>query len=73
MGVGDIEELFPEGAGLVHNGVPFLGAVGDGKQADAGSGKILHGLNGVVNSYLRQKAGAGVKNMNFFGHNIKCC
>ena len=68
MGIRDMEKLLPEGAGLIHNCIPLLGAVGDGDEADSGAAEILQGLNCIVNGNLRKKAGACVENMNFFGH-----
>ncbi len=70
MGVRDVEEFLPQGAGLVHYGVPFLGAVGDGDKAYSGAAEILESLNGLVYGNLREKAGASIENMNFFRHDI---
>ncbi len=70
MGVGNMEKFLPEGAGPVHHGIPLLGAVGNGEDGDAGAAEILQGLDGIVNGDLRQEAGAGIEDMDFF-HDFK--
>ena len=69
VGVRNVQEFFPQGAALVHHGIPLFGAVADGKDGDTGAAEILESGDGIVNGYLRQKAGAGIEDMNFFGHN----
>ena len=70
VGVGDMEKFLPEGAGPVHHGIPLLGAVGNGKDGNAGAAEILQGLDGIVDGDLRQEAGAGIEDMDFF-HDFK--
>ena len=68
VGVRNVEEFLPQGTAFVHDGVPLLGTVGDGKNGDAGAAEVLQGCNGVIDGYLGEQAGAGIENMNFFGH-----
>ncbi len=70
VGFRDVQEFLPQGAAFIHNGVPLLGAVGNGEDGNTGAAEILQGGDGVVNGYLRQKAGAGVKDVNFFRHGL---
>ena len=70
MRVGNVKEFLPQGTALVHDGIPLLGAVGDGQYGNTGSGKILQGRDGVVDGHLRQEAGACVEYMNFLGHDV---
>jgi hypothetical protein len=44
--------------------------VGDGEDGDAGAAEILQGFDGVVDGDLRQEAGAGVEDVDFF-HGFK--
>ncbi len=70
MGVRNMEELLPQGAALVHDGIPLFGAVADGNQGNTGTAEVFQGLDGMVYGNLRQQAGACVENMNFFRHDV---
>ena len=64
--VGNMEEFLPQGAALIHHGVPLLRAVGDAKDGHAGAAEILQGFDGVVDGNLREEAGACIENVNLF-------
>ena len=68
VGIRDVQEFLPEGAGFIHHGVPFLCAVGNAEKADAGAAEILKCGNGIVNGHLRQQAGPCIEYVYFFGH-----
>ena len=56
MGVGNIEELFPERPALFHYRSPFFRPVGDFNDCHAGPGEILQGLYGVFDGLVRKDA-----------------
>jgi len=64
--IGNMEELLPQGAALIHHGVPLLRAVGDAEDGHAGAAEILQGFDGVVDGNLREEAGACIENVNLF-------
>ena len=66
MGVGNVKEFPPECAALIHGLVPLLCTVGDAEYGNTGALEILEGFDGIVDGYLRQKAGACIENMNLF-------
>jgi hypothetical protein len=61
-----MEEFLPQGAALIHHGVPLLRAVGNAKDGHAGAAEILQGFDGVVDGNLREEAGACIENVNLF-------
>ena len=70
--LGDVEQFAPEGTGLRHDGVPFLGAVGNTYYRHSGACEVLEGLDGTVDGSLRQNARAGIEVVRFF-HIVECC
>ena len=72
MRVGNVEQLLPQGAALIHDGLPFLGAVGDGKDGNTSAFEVLEGFDGIVDGALRKQARTGIEDVNFFHCSMGC-
>ena len=68
--VGNVEELFPECAALVHRLLPFLRTVRHRYDRHAGTFEVLQCCNRCVNRLLRKNAGTCVEIVSFFHKNM---
>jgi len=66
MGVRNVEKFPPQSTALIHCLVPLLGTVGNAEYGNTCAFEVFQSLNGIVDGYLRQKAGASIENMNLF-------
>ena len=64
-----MEYLLPQGAGLVHHGVPLFSPVRNAKQGHTRPRKILYRIDSRVQRFLGKQTGTGIENV-FFTHNI---